>query len=65
MGFADEDYQALRNIGMSDAAIYQMAGDSIITTCIVGLLNPFVNEQREHIKIIDKYVETKIIEERK
>ena len=61
MGFTKEDYQAMRDIGMSDAAIYHMAGDSIITTCLVGLLNPFVNEEHEHIKIIEDYVEKEIV----
>lgn len=62
MGFTDEDYQALKDIGLSDSAIYHCAGDSIVTTCLVGILNPFVNEQNEHIKIIENYVEKKIIE---
>ena len=64
MGFADEDYQALKDIGLSDSAIYHVAGDSIITTCLVGLLSPFVNEEHEHIKIINDYVAKNIIEER-
>ena len=63
MGFTKEDYQALVDIGMSDSAIYHMAGDSIITTCLVALLNPFVNEEHKHIDIINKYVEKEIINE--
>ena len=65
MGFTDEDFQALRDIGLSDSAIYHVAGDSIITTCLVGILNPLVNERYEHKNIVDRYVETNIIEERK
>lgn len=61
MGFTKEDYQALVDIGMSDSAIYHMAGDSIITTCLVALLNPLVNEEHTHIDIINNYVERKII----
>lgn len=63
MGFTDKDYQALKEIGLSDAAIYHVAGDSIITTCLVGLLNPFVNNEYEHIGIINDYVEKEIVNE--
>ena len=62
MGFSDDDYQALRDIGLSDSAIYHCAGDSIITTCLVSLLSPFVNEQNGHIKVVENYVESEIIE---
>ena len=34
MGFEEKDYQAMRDIGMSDSQIYHCAGDSIITTCL-------------------------------
>ena len=61
MGFTKEDYQALVDIGMSDSAIYHMAGDSIISTCLVALLNPFINEEHSHIDIINNYVEKEII----
>lgn len=56
MGFTPEDYESLRKVGMSDSAIYHMAGDSIITTCLVGLLAQFV--EKDHALIIEKYVET-------
>ena len=61
MGFTQTDYLALKEIGMTDSAIYHMAGDSIITTCLVALLNPFVNEEHEHIEIINRYVEREIV----
>lgn len=61
MGFSTEDYQAMRDIGMSDSAIYHVCGDSIITTVLVGILNPFVSEENKHIDIINDYVERKII----
>ena len=61
MGFSDEDYQAMRDIGMSDAAIYHMAGDSIVVPVLVGILNPFVNDEHMHIEIINNYVERKIV----
>ena len=62
MGFTDNDYQALVDCGLSKSAIYHVAGDSIITTCLVGLLNPFVNERNKHIEIITDYVENHIVE---
>ena len=62
MGFDDEDYQALKEIGLSDSAIYHCAGDSIITTCLVGILSPLINEENQHIEIINDYVERKVIQ---
>lgn len=61
MGFDEEDYNAVREIGMSDSAIYHMAGDSVITTCWVSIMNPLVNEKNEHIKIVNHYVEKEIV----
>ena len=61
MGFTPEDYKALVKAGLSDSAIYHLCGDSIITTCLVALLNPFVNEEHKHIDIINNYVEKEII----
>lgn len=61
MGFTKEDYQAMRDIGMSDSAIYHCAGDSLIVTVMVSLLNPFVNDEHEHIKIVNEYVEKEIV----
>lgn len=62
MGFTDDDYQALKGIGLSDSAIYHCAGDSIITTCLVGIISPLVNNDDTHINIINEYVERNIIE---
>jgi len=61
MGFTDDDYQAMRDIGMSDSAIYHCAGDSIIVPCLVALFNPFVNDEHEHIKIVNEYIEKEIV----
>ena len=38
MGFTREDYQAMREIGMTDAQIYHCAGDSIVVNVLVGLI---------------------------
>ena len=65
MGFTDEDYQALVDSGLSNAAIYHVAGDSIITTCLVSILSPLVNgDTISHKKIVDDYVSHYFIEER-
>lgn len=61
MGFTKEDYQAMRDIGMSDSAIYHCAGDSIIVPCLISLLNPFVNDEHEHLRIVNEYVEKEIV----
>lgn len=61
MGFTDDDYQALKDIGLSDSAIYHCAGDSIIVPCLVGIISPFVNEEHKHIDIINEYVEKEIV----
>ena len=63
MGFADDDYQELKDIGLSDSAIYHCAGDSIITTCLVGIISPLVNNDDTHIDIINDYVERRIIQQ--
>lgn len=34
--------------------------NSIITTCLVSLLSPFVNEEHEHLRIVEDYVEKEI-----
>ena len=60
MGFERKDEQAMREQGMSDMAIYHCAGDSIVTTCLVSLLSPFVNEEHKHIEIVNNYVEKEI-----
>lgn len=37
MGFTREDYQAMRDVGMSDAQIYHCAGDSIVVSVLMGI----------------------------
>lgn len=64
-GFSDEDYQHLVEFGLSPSQIYHMAGDSICVPCIVGLVSTIQGDKDKHIEIINRYVETKIIEERK
>lgn len=61
MGFTDEDYQALVECGLSDSAIFHMCGDSIITTVLVSIFSPFINEENAHIKIVENYTEKDIV----
>lgn len=57
MGFQDCDYQACKDIGMSDSAIYHIAGDSIVVSCLIALFSPLFNEPSKHREIIKDYVE--------
>lgn len=55
MGFTREDYEAMRKAGMSDAALYHVAGDSIIVTCLMGLFGELLG--KDTTKEIEQYVE--------
>lgn len=61
MGFTDEDYEAMRSIGMSDSAIYHMAGDSIVVTVLIGIFSQLMEEDK-HKKVIPEYIKKGIIE---
>lgn len=37
MGFEEKDYEACKAAGQSKASIYHQAGDSIVTTVLVGI----------------------------
>lgn len=54
MGFEDCDYEAMRSIGMSDAAIYHMAGDSIVVTVLISIFAQLMEEDK-HIEIVKAY----------
>ena len=57
MGFDNNDYKAMRKIGMSDSAISHMAGDSIITTVLVSIFNNLITEElNKHEPIVRNYV---------
>jgi len=55
MGFEDKDYEAMKSIGMSNAAIYHMAGDSIVVSVLTSIFAVLTKNQDEHIDIIKKY----------
>lgn len=58
MGFEEKDYQAMRDIGMSDSQIWHCAGDSIVTTCLMAIFGQMlpISEQELQQKI-ENYVE--------
>lgn len=59
MGFERKDEQAMREIGMTDSAIYHCAGDSIIVTCLMALFGQMLPiSENELQQKIEKYVET-------
>lgn len=37
MGFEEKDTNACKEVGQSKSTIYHQAGDSIVTTCLVGI----------------------------
>jgi site-specific DNA-cytosine methylase len=58
MGFSKEDYQAMRNAGMSDSQIYHCCGDSIVTTVLMGIFGNMFPISEEKTKwIIENYIE--------
>lgn len=62
MGFEEKDYQAMRDIGMSDSQIYHCAGDSIITTCLMALFGQLLPiSENELQQKIEDYVERLVV----
>lgn len=59
MGFTKQDYQAMREIEMSDAAIYHCCGDSIVVTCLMGIFGQMLPiSEKDLQQKIEKYVKT-------
>ena len=64
MGFTKEDVESIIKAGISPRSIYRIAGDSIVTTVLMSLFAPLVNEEDDsHEKIVKNYVETIIEKE--
>lgn len=61
MGFTIEDYESLVKAGLSDNAIYLVAGDGLITTLFGSLINNMYRELNSHEQIINDYVEKEIL----
>lgn len=59
MGFERKDEQAMRQVGMSDSAIYHCAGDSIIVTCLMAIFGKMLPISEEELQErIENYVES-------
>lgn len=65
MGFTREDYEAMRQIGMSDSQIYHCAGDSLITTIAAGLIGSMCLDEKELRQKQENYVEVVRTDEKK
>ena len=57
MGFSKTQYKDISNF--NDSAIYHVAGDSIVTTCLVALFGELTD--LDYRNIIKDYVEKEII----
>ena len=57
MGFTEQDYQAMRDIGMSDSQIYHCAGDSIVCSIPAALLGVMHLEETELKQRLEDYIE--------
>lgn len=64
MGFGNQDYKAMREINMSDMAIYHMAGDSIVVCVLIAIFYPLLFNDNNYKEIIKNYIEKKIVERR-
>ena len=56
MGFERKDEQAMREIGMTDSAIYHCAGDSIVTTCLMAIFGQMLFDEETLKQKIENYV---------
>ena len=57
MGFEKADFQAMRDIKMTDAAIWHCCGDSIVTTCLMAIFGQMLLTEEETQKKVNDYVE--------
>lgn len=62
MGFGKQDYKAMREINMSDMAIYHMAGDSIVVCVLIAIFYPLLFNDNNYKEIIKNYIDKEIIE---
>ena len=57
MGFTPQDVASMRKAGLSDMQIYHCAGDSIVTTVLMGIFGELLSIDDYEARIKD-YVET-------
>lgn len=62
MGFGNQDYKAMREINMSDMAIYHMAGDSIVVCVLLAIFYPLLFNDNNYKEIINNYIDKEIVE---
>lgn len=58
MGFTREDFQSMRDVGMTDNQIYHCAGDSLVVSLcsmLIGVLLPI--HENELKNIVENYIE--------
>ena len=55
MGFEEKDTNACREVGQSKANIYHQAGDSIVTTVLVGIFGSLM--EMDYSKAITTYTD--------
>ena len=65
MGFGNQDYKAMREINMSDMAIYHMAGDSIVVCVLIAIFYPLLFNDNNYKEIINNYIDKEIVEKEK
>lgn len=58
MGFEEKDYQAMRNIGMSDSQIYHCCGDALITTVFAALIGQMLFDEKTLKEKIENYADS-------
>lgn len=59
MGFEPQDELAMREVGMSDSAIYHCSGDSIVTTVLCFIFGQMLFEnEKELYQQVEDYIET-------
>lgn len=58
MAFTDEDYQHMRDIGMTDGQIFHVNGDSIVVTIMIGIFAKLLGLSNKEVEnVINNYVE--------
>ena len=62
MGFGNQDYKSMREINMSDMAIYHMAGDSIVVCVLIAIFYPLLFNDNNYKEIINNYIDKEIVE---
>ena len=62
MGFGKQDYKSMREINMSDMAIYHMAGDSIVVCVLIAIFYPLLFNDNNYKEIINNYIDKEIVE---